>query len=280
MTHTEVNSVSLPVEICGCCIDRVLTDDRSFLAVGPGGRNVVLKVIDPDCLLRGSLHPSVRDRLSRVRELAHRSVANLFGVERDGDVAYLMWEYVEGIAFDTYAAANRTPREVAVAARDMVMALDLLHMQGIVHGALIGSNVIVASAGGVRLTHISPLLYTDPAVDIECVWNLLELAVEQLGEQGTALATAVSEGREQGMTLRQLATRLGTLIDMREARKTAEPEPEAVPSPNPRRRAIFGAAITALLGIATAWGVWHGIAGGHFAVANTHHLPFHNQADR
>ena len=109
-------------------------------------------------MLRGSLHPSVRDRLTRVRELAHGSVANLFGVEREGDVAYLMWEYVEGIPFDLFAGANRAPHETAMAARELVMAVDLLHMQGIVHGALIGSNVIIVPAGGVRLTHISPLL--------------------------------------------------------------------------------------------------------------------------
>jgi hypothetical protein len=268
MDNTEVSSVSLPAEICGCAIDRVLAEDRSFLAVGHGGRNVVLKVIDPDCLLRGSLHPSVRDRLSRVRELAHPGVANLFGVERDGDVAYLMWEYVEGVPFDEYAGANCTPRDMAVAAREMVMAVDLLHMQGIVHGALIGSNVIVLPGGGVRLTHVSPLLYTDPAVDIECIWNLLEHAAEQLGEQGAPLTAIIVEGRQGTMTLRQLATRLGALMDTRDARKAVEPE--VVLNNTPRRRALYGAVVMALLGIAAAWGLWHAVGGGHFVIANSH----------
>lgn len=277
MDNTETMQVSLPIEICGCCIDRVLTPDHTFLALGPGGRNVVLKTIDPDCLLRGALHPSVRDRLSRVRELAHGSIANLFGVEREGDAAYLIWEYVEGITFDLYAA-NRTPRELAVAARELVMAVDLLHMQGIVHGALIGSNVIVTPGGGVRLTHISPLLYSDPGVDLECIWNLLADAADQLGDHGTALAAIVAEAREGRTTLRQLATRLGALIDTRDARKGAEPE--ASPNSNPRRRALYSAAAVALLGVAAAWGVWHAIEGGHFVLADTHHIPLHNQADR
>jgi hypothetical protein len=276
MENTETIRVSLPMEICGCFVDRVLTEDHTFLAVGPGGRNVVLKAIDPDCLLRGTLHPSVRDRLSRVRELAHGSIANLFGVEREGDVAYLIWEYVEGFPFDI-SAANRTPRELAVAARELVMAVDLLHMQGIVHGALIGSNVIVSPAGGVRLTHISPLLYCDPGVDLECIWNLLANAAEQLGDRGMALALVVTEGREGKITLRQLATRLGALIDTRDAQKGAEPE--VLPTSNPRRRALFGAALVALMGVAAAWGVWHAIEGGHFVIADTHHIPFHNQAD-
>ena len=72
--------------------------------------------------------------------------------------------------------------------RELVLAIDLLHMQGLVHGALIGSNIIVTYGGAVRLTHISPLIYTDPKVDIECIWNLVELAADQLGERGTAAA--------------------------------------------------------------------------------------------
>jgi len=276
MESTETLPIEMQAQICGCCIDQVLAEDRTFLAVGPGGRNVVLKTIDPDCLLRGALHPHVRDRLGRVRELAHASVANLFGVEREAGTVYLIWEYVEGVAFDLHAGANRSPREVASTARELVMAVDLLHMQGIVHGALIGANVIVAPDGGVRLTHISPLLYTDPNVDIECVWNLLEQAAEELGERGTALATLVSDSRKAGLSLRQLAGRLGGLIDTRDAKKIAETEVE--PAKSLRRRAMVGAAVVTLAGVAAAWGVWRAVETGHFPMPDNHGLPFHGAA--
>ena len=219
MESVETRPVSLPAEICGCRIDRILSENSTYLAAGPGGRPVVLKVADPDCLLRGSLHPSVRDRLSRVRELAHPNVANLFGVEREGDVAYSMWEYVEGHPFDLYVSANRTPREVATLARELALAVDLLHLQGIVHGALIGNNVIISPCGTLRLTHISPLLYTDCSVDIECLWDLLDDAAAALGERGLPLAAVVRESRENKTSLRQLAGRLSTLVDNREGRK-------------------------------------------------------------
>lgn len=276
MVSTETLSASPLTEICGRAVDRVLTENHSYLAVGPGGRGVVLKKLDSECLLPSGLHPSVRDRLSRVRELAHAGVANLFGVERDGDDAYLMWEYVDGVRFDFYAGANHSPKEVASLARELVLAVELLHMQGIVHGALIGSNVIITFGSSVRLTHISPLIYSDPQVDIECIWNLLEDAAEQLGDRGTGLMTVAVEGRQSKLSLRQLATRLGPLIDARDAKKAVEVQ--AVPKSHPRRRALFGAAFMAVVGMALAWGAWRAIEGGRFSLPDR--VSFHPQSDR
>lgn len=278
MIATSITPDATPAEICGCCIQRVLTADQSYLAVGPGGRTVVLKKIDPDCLIGKSLHPVVRDRLTRVRELAHASVANLFGVEREGENAYLMWEYADGVRLDFYAEADHSLREVAAVMRELVLAVDLLHMQGIVHGALIGSNVIVTAGKAVRLTHISPLIYTDPAVDIECVMNLLDLAAEQLGEQGVSLAALANEARQSHMSLRDLGRRLGALIDTRDAKRSVTPEPEA-PS-GPRRRALLGAALATGLGLALAGSAWYAIQTGKIPLPDTLQHPFHNPADR
>jgi tRNA A-37 threonylcarbamoyl transferase component Bud32 len=279
MQTADAISVQTPVEICGCVVERILVDHSSWLAVGPGGRQVVLKVIDSDCLFHDSLHPSVRDRLGRVRELAHPSVANLLGVERDDNVVYLMWEYIEGVAFDFYAGANRSPREVAAAARELVLAVDLLHMQGIVHGALIGSNVIVSPSNTVKITHISPLLYTDPSVDIECIWNLLDQAAEALGDRGKSLADVVIAARASKSTLRQFATALSTLVNGRDAKGSALPDIEN--NATPRKRSLIGAALAAMFGLIVAWGVWHAVEGGradHGADAG--HVPLHAAQER
>src|ERR671912_347757 len=81
----------VPQEICGYPVDSALSaggEDGlppSYFAIGPGGRGVVLKPLESDCVLKGkgTLHPSIKERLSRVRELALAGVANLYGVERD-----------------------------------------------------------------------------------------------------------------------------------------------------------------------------------------------------
>jgi hypothetical protein len=72
-------------EIGGYDVLSTLCAGKSWLAVaggagGAGGRSVVLKALDQDCLWKGQLHPNVKDRLGRVRELAHSGVANLYGV--------------------------------------------------------------------------------------------------------------------------------------------------------------------------------------------------------
>ena len=59
--------------------------------------SVVRKRLDDDCLLDGQLHPSIRQRLERVRELPLTGVANLIGVEKNNaGVAELVWQFVTG----------------------------------------------------------------------------------------------------------------------------------------------------------------------------------------
>src|SRR5687767_7181716 len=95
---TETSTTQRPTELCGYAVVETLAEGATYLAIGPGGRGVALKRLDPDCLHNDLLHPDVRDRLSRVRELAHAGVANLIGVGKDAGSAasWLIWEYVEG----------------------------------------------------------------------------------------------------------------------------------------------------------------------------------------
>src|SRR5207248_291645 len=82
-------------------VDRELAEG-TFLAAESNGRQVVLKMLDSDCLLKGALHPMIKDRLGRVRELAHLGIANLHGAGRDHDRAFLVWEFVEGISLEEF----------------------------------------------------------------------------------------------------------------------------------------------------------------------------------
>jgi tRNA A-37 threonylcarbamoyl transferase component Bud32 len=222
---------------------------------------VVLKKVDEDCMLRGKLHPSIKERLSRVRELAHGGVANLYGVDRDGTDAYLIWEYVPGQTFDEYVGSPaRTPRDLLLLARELILSVDSLHMQGIVHGALIGGNVIVSADGLVRLIHISPLLYTDMSVDVESVRALLEHAVEYRGETASPLGQLLAEAHRDRMSLRQLGAKVGAMLESR------EPPPESsvqvIEERHIRRRTILAAAVVAILGVAIGYSVWRAVEAG------------------
>ena len=131
------------------------------------------------------LHPNIRDRLARVREaLRLTGVANFLGVCRDpennyeGHAAWLMWEYVEGQTFDQFAADTARSADVALAARELILTVDSLHLQGIVHGSIKGRNVLIDPTGAIRLTHVSPLLYTDPSEDAQSAVEMLWSAVQ------------------------------------------------------------------------------------------------------
>ena len=293
MEYPTPNAPPLPTHLCGYPIDRLLSPidaegvPPSFLAIGPGGRGIVLKGLDAECLLKkGNLHPSIRDRLGRVRELALAGVANLHGVERDaehphhGYEAWLVWEYVRGQTFDEYAAVpGRTPRDLAMVAREIVLLVESMHVQGIVHGSIKGGNVFVDPSGAVRLTHVSPLLYTDPGEDALCVVEMLQEAIRRRGEEDTPLGRVVAEAAQMTAAtseseridpahppaaLRHLAARLGVLVETKDRPVTeaAASNGAAAPDTRPRRRSLFGAAAAALVGVALAYGIWQAV--GHW----------------
>ena len=173
-----VSPLNFPVDLGGYQILRYLPGGNSALASARGSREIVIKPLDPDCLLRSknqsTLHPSIYDRLSRVRELPHGYVANFYGVERDQGHVFLIWQYVEGMTLGEWIATpDKTEDEILIALREIIANLQSLHHRGIVHGAVHPRNIIMGSDDRIRLTHINPLLYTDPAQDIAALQEML-----------------------------------------------------------------------------------------------------------
>jgi hypothetical protein len=282
-----ITDPAVPGDLCGYPVEAVLRSSQagesdfigpSYLAAGPGGRKVVLKPLDPDCLLKNRLHPSIKERLSRVRELALGVVANLYGVERDAPAApagqiggavraWLIWEYVPGVTLSEYAAdPGCTTRKLTMVARELVLGVEALHRQGIVHGAIRPTNVIVNAFGSVRVTHVSPLLYTDAGDDLWGILDALGKTVETRKEEETPLGRLVAEvsaSLEQAAepappsdaVLRRLATRLAALIEVRDYAELSPVDPPEAEA-TPRRRSLLAAAVVLIVGAAIAGGVW------------------------
>jgi hypothetical protein len=150
----------------------------SFLAENEGGRKVVIKALQPDCLLEGQLHPSIRLRLTRVGQLPTRRVANLHGVVSDRGIMYLIWDYVPGRTMADLPDRRRFARELRAAVESM-------HSWGIVHGAIHENNVIVDDRGTVVLTHVSPLLFNDEQRDWRAVATLVPPEVQHVAAAQT-----------------------------------------------------------------------------------------------
>jgi serine/threonine protein kinase len=264
-------SKDAPFELCGYSVAGVLAQQKTYLAIGPAGRGLVLKRLDDECLLRGLLHPSIRERLSRVRELPHGGVANLHGVGRDGEHAYLIWEFADGVPFDEFAASSATsPRDIAVAARNLALATTSLHLQGIVHGALVTGNILVGPGGRIRLTHVSPLLFSNPAVDAHSVLALLDYVIQVRGEGDTPLGQIVLTAMNENMNLRDLGGHLAAFIESRELDGPVDRSEPAVSAP--RKHALIGAAVVAFLGLAMAGSIWFVVQSGHFELPQSLHM--------
>jgi len=242
-------------EVCGYRIVRILPSNRGIIASAPGERKVVLKLLESDCLMRGQLHPSIKERLARVRELPQMQVANLHSVEREGADAYLVWEHLEGETFDEYASGNRSPRDIMVAAREIVLMVEALHAQGIVHGAVHGRNIVHGIDVRWRLTHVSPLLFSDPQEDAKAVVKLLKDVLAKRREERSELGDLLSEAEKTNMPLRGLRARLAAIIESREVQSETRDDRDDDDSKT-RRRAVYAALATAGVGAVAAVGFW------------------------
>jgi hypothetical protein len=241
-------------DIGGYRILRTLSPGQSWLGVASGDRQVVLKTLDDDCLWQGQLHPNIRDRLARVRELAHAGVANLYGVERDGPLTYLVWEFAQGQTLAERAASPSCgQRDFLLLARDLVLGVEMMHGRGIVHGTLKPSNVIIDGDDRVVITHVSPLLYSEPSDDVQVIVTMLSDLLEQRGGLDSPLGHLLAQADDEPMSLRRLATRLGAMIESRDP-ETLAPSDHATARAI-RQRAVMGAGATAVVAIALFLGL-------------------------
>ncbi len=229
---------------------QTLTADRTFLCTDVSSNIVVLKKLDEDCLHRQQLHPSIRDRLAKVRELPHARLATLRGVERWQGVPCQVWTWLDG---ETWDDATAKPIEnFGVLASALVEAVDAMHELGIVHGNLHGRNIIVRPDRQVWLTDVSPYLYTDPAADIAAVVRILDEALPRLPEKpAERLSHLLDEASAGRFTLRDLARSLREL----EADDAADGVIETASNRKYRVTSIVAALLVLLLGA----GIWMAI---------------------
>jgi hypothetical protein len=113
-----------------------------WLAEGPAG-TVALKM--------ARTQHGLRREIDAMRGLAHPHLARLLDADPAGD--WIALEYAAGGRADTWARGQPTPVLVEIAAQ-VADALAYLHGQGLVHGDLKPSNVLVAADGSARLVDL------------------------------------------------------------------------------------------------------------------------------
>lgn len=220
MTSHPTIQPSTPLhEVCGYALVQWLKEGRTALCRSDAGRLLVLKKLEQDCLFEGDLHPDIRERLARIRELAHAQVATLITVERDAQgTVYAVWQYIAGKSFQAWACEKeRDQRQVARMMRNLVLAAEAMHTQGIVHGRLHGGNIIVDESGVLRLLDVSPLLFTDPQDDAAAMAKLFEAIIHERGEQESNLGASLIRQTSGGAALAGFSKLISQMIQPQDA---------------------------------------------------------------
>jgi hypothetical protein len=229
---------------------QTLTAGRTFLCTDVSSNIVVLKRLDDDCLHRRQLHPSIKERLAKVRELPHARLATLRGVERWRGMACRVWTWLDGETWDDWVA--KPLDNFGTLASALVEAVEALHEMGIVHGNLHGRNVIVRPDRQVWLTDVSPYLYTDYAADIAAVIRMLDEVVARLP---TAVADRLSRMLDEAQAGRCGLRELSHLLRALEYEDDGDAETEIREDRGYRVTSVVSALLVLLLGA----GIWIGV---------------------
>jgi len=135
-----------------------------FLAIAHGAsgfaRRVAIKVLLPELQGEPALERALVREALVAGALAHRNLAAVLDLGVDDGVTYVVMEYVDGGDLDTLTRGQRLPLPLALlVVEELALGLDHLHRAvddrglplGLVHRDVSPSNVLVSSAGEIKL---------------------------------------------------------------------------------------------------------------------------------
>lgn len=86
--------------------------------------------------------------------LSHANIVNVYDVGTDGDTHYIVMELVNGITLKQYIqnkASYLSTQEIVQIARQIAMALDHAHSNGIVHRDIKPHNILITEEGNIKV---------------------------------------------------------------------------------------------------------------------------------
>ena len=120
------------------------------------GRRHCLKVLSRRHTSKPEVLKQFLDEAQRVCALEHRNLSHVYDVNQSGDQYYLVTEYVEGQDLQSLVAkGGKLPVAEALGyARQTAEGLAHAHEQGVVHGDLKPSNLVLDDGGTVKILEI------------------------------------------------------------------------------------------------------------------------------
>jgi serine/threonine protein kinase len=144
------------------------------------GRVVAVKVLAPSFQADADFVERFRREAQAAASLNHPNVVSVFDTGSDGDVHYIVMEYVEGATLADVLREEGTiaPRHAAEIAVAICSALEAAHDRGLVHRDIKPGNVMVTPTGTVKVMDFgiaraaSAESFTRPGIVLGTAWYL------------------------------------------------------------------------------------------------------------
>jgi serine/threonine protein kinase len=128
-----------------------LADDQSLQ------RSVVVKVLLPRLAGHEDVRRAFRERIIKAATLSHTHLARVFDGGQESGSIFMICEYLGGGSLEDVLSSGRTLSvdDGARLGRDVGSALAYVHENGMVHGALSPSKILLDDEGRVRVSDIA-----------------------------------------------------------------------------------------------------------------------------
>lgn len=123
-------------------------------------RTVAMKIISDD--VKGTTFHRARQRLRAQIGIDHPNLASINMVDEVNGQAFIISEFVEGTSLKQLLLENGIARQALLPIVEQIcLGLERLHKEGIVHGNLRPSNIMITSDGKVKLLDAGLSVLTD-----------------------------------------------------------------------------------------------------------------------
>ncbi|MCP4878635.1 MAG: protein kinase [Gammaproteobacteria bacterium] len=177
--------------------------------IGRGAMGVVYEAFDPfvqrtvAIKVAHSAHDMDETTKQKVREgffaevysagrMHHPSVVSVYDAGQEGDLNYIVMEFVDGMTLQEYVTGSRslTPNQVVDVIYQCAKGLDYVHREGIIHRDLKPGNIMLSNDGEVKIMDFS-IAHVDVGFeghDTEVQGSPMYMPPEQLSEEKRLVA--------------------------------------------------------------------------------------------
>ncbi|AOV08308.1 Stk1 family PASTA domain-containing Ser/Thr kinase [Sporosarcina ureilytica] len=118
------------------------------------GRDVAIKVLNYDFSNEEELKRRFMREALSATSLTHPNIVDIFDVGEDGDIHYLVMEFIDGQTLKEFIVSQGplSPEEALPIMKQLVSAISNAHYNGIVHRDIKPQNILMDNEGNVKIT--------------------------------------------------------------------------------------------------------------------------------